>query len=86
MENVATSVRITGDASAVLADLSAKLGQPKAQIVERALRELEEKVFWSAVQSAFEGNASDDGDLARRKTEIELWQRAESEDFRDEQW
>lgn len=53
MSNVATSVRITGDAQTTLSKLSLQLGQPKAQVNQRALREWEERVFWAEVQEAF---------------------------------
>jgi predicted transcriptional regulator len=45
MPNIATSVGITDDAVEVLSGLAAKLNQPKAQVIERALREPEEKIF-----------------------------------------
>jgi predicted transcriptional regulator len=70
MENVATSVRITGAANALLTDLAAKTGKSKAQIVEEALRDWENRMFWAEVQSAFEAAEPE----ALRK-ERELWER-----------
>ena len=86
MPNIATSVRINGDAADVLASLAAKLGRPKAQVVEIALRELEERTFWAEVRSAFDQVADDPEEAARQKSEIELWEHSSMADFKDEQW
>jgi predicted transcriptional regulator len=86
MENAATSVRIAGDAIRVLSDLSTKLAQPKAQVIERALKELEERIFWSEVEEAFARTAADPDEAARQKAEIELWDRISDQDFKDEKW
>ena len=59
MENIATSVRIAGDAIDVLSKLSDKLGKPKAQVIERALKEMEERIFWDEVSLAFDRIAAD---------------------------
>ena len=53
MENVATSVRIAGDSIGVLSKLSSKLGQSKAQVIEIALKQLEERIFWDEVTESF---------------------------------
>jgi predicted transcriptional regulator len=68
MESIATSVRITATAHALLSELAAETGKPKAQIVEEALRALEESVFWTGVQEAF---AEPESKVMR--TERELW-------------
>ncbi len=86
MAYVATSVRINGDAADALLGLAAKLGQPKAKVIELALRELSDKIFWQDVQNAFEATAADPGEIAHQKAEIQLWDRASDADFKDEVW
>jgi hypothetical protein len=66
MENIATSVRITATANALLSLLARKTRKPKAQIVEEALRQWEDRIFWAEVQSAF-------AELELR-AERELWE------------
>jgi predicted transcriptional regulator len=68
MESVATSVRITATANALLSLLARKTRKPKAQIVEEALRHWEDKMFWAEVQSAFAGTEPDE-----LRAERELW-------------
>lgn len=82
MENIATSVRITRDASGVLSKLAATLGQSKAQIVESALQQMEERVFWAEVQDAFVRDAV----TTETTPDTALWTRASDIDFRDEKW
>ena len=77
MENVATSVRITATAHAMLAGLAAETGKPKAQIVEEALRALEERVFWAGVQEAFTEPES-----KAMRAERELWDQTVSDGFK----
>ncbi len=86
MENIASSVRINADALAILSGLASKLGRPKAQVIELALRDLEEKTFWAAVGCAFEQSANDPAESARQGAEIALWDRASDADFQDERW
>jgi predicted transcriptional regulator len=69
MENIATSVRIT--ATALLSALAGKTGKSKAQIVEEALRDWEDRMFWTEVQQAFAASAESAGLRAER----ELWDR-----------
>ncbi len=69
MENIATSVRITATANALLSTLAGKTGKSKAQILEEALRDLEDRMFWSEVQQAFAASPESD-DL---RAERELW-------------
>ena len=71
METIATSVRITATANALLSDLAAQTGKRKAQIVEEALRDWEDRIFWAAVQSAFAG-APESDELRRER---DLWER-----------
>ena len=86
MENIATSVRIAGDAIGVLSKLSAKLRQSKAQVIATALKQLEERIFWEDVGEAFERIAADPSETARQKAEIELWDRGTARDFEGEEW
>jgi predicted transcriptional regulator len=86
MENVATSVRINGDAAHILTGLATKLEKPKAQVVEMALRDLEERIFWADVHSAFAQTAANPEESSRRDAEIRLWERTSETDFQDEQW
>ena len=84
MRNIATSVRINGDAMNILSSLSTRLGRPKAQAIETALKALDEKTFWADVQQVFEQAASDPSEDARQRAEIGLWDQASESDFRDE--
>ena len=84
MENVATSVRIAGDAIGILAHLSAKLGQPKAQVLEIALKQLEERIFWEEVRESFERIAASPEESALQKAEFQLWEQGTSREFRGE--
>ncbi len=86
MENVATSVRITGDAIGLLSKLASKLGQSKAQVIRRALEEMEERVFWIEVNAAFARDADDPAEQARQRAEIAIWEKASATDFTDEKW
>jgi predicted transcriptional regulator len=86
MTNVATSVRIPGDANDILSGLAAKLGKSKAQVIETALKELEERIFWAEVRGAFERIAADPEEAARQRAEIEIWDRTSDRDFKDETW
>lgn len=86
METVATSVRIPGDVMATLSALASKLGQPKAQVIHRALREMEERVFWAEVQEAFARDAGDPEESARAESEMTVWGQVSEADFRDETW
>ncbi|MEO8029006.1 MAG: hypothetical protein ABI823_21175 [Bryobacteraceae bacterium] len=81
MEKIASSVRITEEASVILANLSAQMGQPKAKIIEEALRRLEERVFWDGVRKAF---ASPETEELRR--ERELWDQTANDGLRGDSW
>ena len=82
MRNVVTSVRITGDANGVLSKLAVKLGQSKAQVIQAALQQMEERVFWAEVQVAFARDAATPEEAA----ESALWDRTSDADFRNEKW
>lgn len=84
MENVATSVRVAGDAIGVLSRLSQKLGQSKARVIERALKDLEEKLFWQETKDAFAKIAADPEGPAQMRAEMELWERGTARDFAGE--
>ena len=86
MENVATSVRIPGDAISVLTELSEKLGKSKAQVIELALRQLEERMFWDEVRDSFEKIAADPEKLAAYRAEAELWEAGTGRDLVGEEW
>ncbi|HXJ39883.1 MAG TPA: ribbon-helix-helix domain-containing protein [Bryobacteraceae bacterium] len=86
MENAATSVRIPGDAVDILSGLAAKLGQSKAQVIERALKELEASIFWEETRQAFERIADDPTESARQQPEMALWDRGTASDFKAEEW
>ena len=86
MENIATSVRIAGDAIHVLSKLSDKLGQSKSQVIETALKQMEERMFWEEVRHAFDRIAADPEESARQNAEAELWDRGTARDFGAEEW
>lgn len=69
MKSVATSVRITAASNALLTALSGRTGKPKAQIVEEALHDWEERAFWSEVQSSFASTP----ETAELREERQLW-------------
>jgi predicted transcriptional regulator len=69
MGNIATSVRITAAANTLLSTLAGKTGKSKAQIVEEALRDWEDRIFWTEVQQSFAASPESDGLRAER----ELW-------------
>lgn len=86
MKRIANSVRITDDANQTLNELSQRMGQPKAQVVELALKDLEDRLFWQEVNAAYEKIAADPESAAAQKTEMELWDRTSATDFKDESW
>jgi predicted transcriptional regulator len=82
METVPTSVRISCDAIETLSKLASKLGQSEAQVLESALQEMDERIFWSEVQEAFSREAGDADGLVERS----VWEQASEADFQDEKW
>jgi len=70
MESIASSVRITAAANALLSSLARKTGKSKAQIVEEALRDWEDRMFWDQVQQAFAAPESHE-----LRAETDLWDR-----------
>lgn len=77
---------MNSDALEVLSKLSRRLGQSKAQVIERALAQLEERLFWADVGDAFARAAADPEESARQKSEIEAWEHGFGGDFADEKW
>lgn len=78
MEHIAKSVRITEDADALLSSLATKTGKPKAQVVQEALRVLEDRIFWTEVQTAFSGDQSE------AAAETALWDATVGDGFQNE--
>lgn len=71
MKSIATSVRITAASNALLSVLSGRTGKPKAQIVEEALRNWEDRMFWTEVQDSFANTP----ETPQLRKERELWDR-----------
>ena len=87
MENIATSVRIAGDAIDVLSRLAETLGQSKAQVIETALKQMEERMFWEEVRLGFERIGADPEESARLRAEAQLWHHGTARDFvEEEEW
>jgi hypothetical protein len=84
MRDMAKSVRITADADCILELLTAKLRQPKAQVLEKALKELEERIFWSETAEAFATAGKQEPSQGANDTE--LWDRGTTRDFSGEEW
>lgn len=78
---MASSVRITPAANQLLSQLSEKLGHSKAQVIEEALRRLEELEFWNSVQAAF-----DSGETDESRAERELWDSTVSDGLAGGRW
>ena len=73
MPNIATSVRITGDANVTASALARRMGASKAHVIEVAVRALEERLFWDDVEAAYAELAEDAPGLARYREEITPW-------------
>lgn len=86
METVATSVRIAGDAIGSLAELSKKLGKSKAQVIEMALKEMEDRIFWEEVHAAFARIANDPEELAKQRADFDAWDRGTALRYEQEEW
>lgn len=81
MSAMASNVRVTPDANRILIDLAKRLGQPKAQVIERALRQLEDRIFWAEVQTAFGA-----GESPERAAERELWDCTVGDGLAGDRW
>lgn len=77
MKSIATSVRITAASNALLTALSGRTGKPKAQIVEEALRDWEERAFWSGVQDSFASTP----ETPELRKERQLWEQTVGDGF-----
>lgn len=73
MPDIASSVRITPHANGMVSDLAERLHTSKAQVIETALRALEEKLFWADVHDAYAAMADDPAALASYRDEIAEW-------------
>ena len=83
---VVTSIRITESANRILEELSGKLGSPKAQVVERALKKLERDMFWQEVHDAYDRVASNPEELAAYRAEHAAWEGTLMDGLPDEKW
>ena len=86
MESVATSVRIVGDATTILSHLAERLGQSKAVVIELALKQMEERLFWDEVRQSYDRIASDSLEISRIKAEVDLWDQGTARDLQNEEW
>ena len=86
METTATSVLIAGDSFRVLTDLAAKLGQSEARVIEIALKDFDERMFWREADEAFQRTADDPVENGRRKVEIRMWEEGTAGDYKNEDW
>jgi len=60
METVTTNIHVTPQANRILTDLSNHLNKPKAEVIEQALLDLEERLFWEEVHAAYAVEEADD--------------------------
>ncbi len=81
MPLMASNIRITPNANRILMDLAKRLDQPKAQVIERALRQLEDRLFWTEVQKAFST-----GESPEMEAERELWDSTAGDGLAGERW
>jgi hypothetical protein len=81
MSRVVSSVRITPPADFLLGELSKQLGKPKAQVIEQALRLLEERIFWREVKQAFARGESEE-----MRNEHELWDKTVPDGLKKGRW
>ena len=73
MPDVASSVRITAAAYGIAHRLAGKLGRSRAQVIEQALRQMEDQVFWQEVQEAYARMAEDPNALEAFRKEAAEW-------------
>ena len=81
MSRVISSVRITPVANDLLGELAHQMGQSKAQVIEEALRALEERIFWREVRQAFAGGESEE-----MREERELWDATVKDGLKKGRW
>jgi predicted transcriptional regulator len=81
MPTVASNLRITLDANRILTGLAERLSRPKAQVIELALRQFDDRLFWADVQKAFA-----EGESPEMAAERELWDTATPDGLAREHW
>jgi predicted transcriptional regulator len=81
MLNVASNIRITPDANRLLTGLAQRLSRPKAQVIELALRQLDDRFLWADVQKAFS-----EEETPEMIAEREIWDRTSSDGIAAERW
>ena len=83
---VVASIRITEEANRLLGELAGKLGSPKAQVIEKALRQLEEDMFWREVHDAYDRLASNPTEFSAYRAEHAAWDVTLRDGLPDEKW
>lgn len=76
-------VTVAGDAIRLMSDLSEKLGLSKSQVLELALAQLEERIFWKDVRDAFERSAAD---AQESRSLNEVWAQGTERDLERDAW
>ena len=79
MPNIASSVRISADANAILDRLVDRLGGSKRKVVERAIASLEQRLFHDEVKQAFATLRLDEAAWNEYMAEVALWDRLASD-------
>ncbi len=75
MPNIASSVRISADANAILDRLVDRLGGSKSKVVERAIASLEERLFRDEVKHAYATLRQNEAGWKEYMDEVALWDR-----------
>ena len=78
---MASNIRITPDANRLLTGLAHRLSRPKAQVIELALRQFEDRFFWADVQNAFSETESPEAAVER-----EIWDSTTADGLAKERW
>ena len=81
MPSVATNIRITPEANRLLTGLAQRLSPPRAQVIELALRQFDDRFFWADVQKAFS-----EEETPEMTAERGLWNRTASDGIAAERW
>ena len=79
MQNVASSVRISADANALLDRLASKLGNSKSKVVEQAIVSLEAQLLFDEVKQAYATLREDKDGWKEYMAEVALWDSLASE-------
>ena len=83
MPNIASSVRISADANAILDRLVDRLGGSKSKVVERAITSLEQRLFHDEVKQAYATLRQDEAGWKEYMAEVALWDRLASDGLPD---